>query len=453
MRSLVFVCLILLGLLPLKAQESFPVIDSLEEAAANQKGKERVKTLFALSEKMKDISLYKSVLKAELAEKEAQKTGDSQLIALANLELAKAYIDCYDFDLAEPCLRKALEKCDKNEYELKCSICLKMGYVFLKAGNVDTAAVYYEKTLDAAQLSGDNKSYADAVHNLAVISRNKGDNDSAMRGFEKAVDLYKALNDSLSVARNLNDIALLYLADNQFDKSFAMLSELVPFFERNGEYKDIARSYSNMGLISLSMVADVDTALVLFSKARHFADLANDSLMMVDILLNECDLFLMNYQTDRVFANLEEAEHISKRISYYEGLTAVYVRFVEVYYLVDEFLKSKEYIWLCRETEEKIGAFLYTPLLKPYLMRCYANLGEYDSLDMELTRREEDYNRLLSERQEFEKNGEDVIKFGKENEELKAKVTKLQYVAVGLATLLVALFIYTIISGRPKKEK
>lgn len=453
MRSLVFVCLILLGLLPLKAQESFPVIDSLEEAAANQKGKERVKTLLALSEKMKDISLYKSVLKAELAEKEAQKTGDSQLIALANLELAKAYIDCYDFDLAEPCLRKALEKCDKNEYELKCSICLKMGYVFLKAGDVDTAAVYYEKTLEAAQLSGDNKSYADAVHNLAVISRNKGDNDYAMRGFEKAVDLYKALNDSLSVARNLNDIALLYLADNQFDKSFAMLSELVPFFERNGEYKDIARSYSNMGLIKSRYTGDIDTSIVFFEKAKYYANLDGDSLMLVDILLNEGDIYLMLNDTDKAFANFEEAKRLATRLMFYEGLSATYVRLAEGNFLIGEYTKSEECIRACMEIEDKNGMYLYTPLMKPYLIMDYAHLGKYDSLESELARGVKDYNRLLSERQELEKNGEDVIKFSKENEELKAKVTKLQYVAVGLATLLVALFIYTIISGRPKKEK
>ena len=123
-----------------------------------------------------------------------------------------------------------------------------------------------------------------------------------------------------------------------------------------------------------------------------------------------------------------------------------------MYYLIDEFVKSIDYIRLCREIEEKTGVFLYTPLLKPYLMRCYANLGLYDSIAAETQRYEQNYHDLLTEKNELEQIAEDVSVLEEENEELQYENTKLRYVVAGLATLLVVLAIYTIVSGRPKKE-
>ena len=452
MRHRLFFCLMMMGLFTVNAQE-FRVIDSLEDLSKTQKGEAKVNTLLALSEEMMAISFDESIAVAELAEKEARKTNDMNLVAKACFAQAEAYYKRYDYDLAETSLREAMRNVAQDDDKTKLKIYKRLASVSLRAGNADTAALYYEKSRYLAQMIGDKLEYADAINNLALIDRNKGNQEEAMKGFEEAVGLYYEVNDSLSAARSLSNVAMLYFAKNQYEDALSILEKLVPFFERTGENKDLARNYSNLGLISLNTIANIDTALVYFGKARHYADLANDSLMMVDIMLNECDLFLMNGQIDNAFANLNEVERISARLSYYEGLTATYVRYAEVYYLIDEFVKSIDYIRLCRETEEKTGVFLYTPLLKPYLMRCYANLGAYDSIAAETQRYEQNYHNLLAEKNELELIAEDLPALEEENENLQYQNTKLRYVVAGLATLLVVLAIYTIVSGRPKKEK
>lgn len=452
MRNLYVVILVMLSFWA-KAQTDFHAIDSLEDAAKRQEGEEKIRTLLSLSKEMRTLSFDDGVAVLEEAKEEAQRIGNKSLISRTNLDLAEAYIDNYDFDLAEPCLRRTLASCGSDDEDLVCGACTKIGYIHLKTGNLDTAAYYYEKSLKVAQSSGDKSAYANAVHNLAVISRDKGNREAAMKGFEEAVEIYYEINDSLSAARNLSDIALLYLADNQYEESYNRLSVLMPFFEKKGEYNDLARSYSNLGLISLSTVADADTALLLFDKARHYAVLANDSLKMVDIMLNESDLYLIKGQIDSAFLNLEETERISSRLSYYEGLTATYVRLSEAYYIIDDFVKSKEYFWLCSKTEQKIGANLYTPLLKPYLMRCYAHLKEYDSIALQTQWYEQDYNELLAEKMELEQDMEDMALLEESKDALEAENVRLRYVVAGLVTLLVVLAVYTLVSGRSRKEK
>ncbi len=453
MRYFFLTCIMLLGLSHANSQNEDFAIDSLEKAVSAQEGEMKVKTMLALSGKLKSISLDKCILKAEQAEIEAQKTGNSKLVALANLELSKVYIDCYDFDLAESCLRKALANMEDCSDAEKCSVYVNLANIILKTGDSDSAAFYYVKLRDLAQATNDLNQYANAINKLAIISRNKGNQEEAMKGFKEAVGVYIQTGDSLSAARSLSNIAMLHSANHQYEEALSILNELALLFEKKGDYSDLSMTYSNIGMIKSRYADNIDTAIVIMEKARHFADLVGDSLMMVDILLNEGDMYLMCNNTDRAFVNFEEARQLASRLSFEEGLTATYVRFAEANYLVGEYDKSKEYIMACMEIEAKNGTYLYTPLLKPYLIMDYAHLGEYDSLESELARREADNNKLRAEKLQFEQKAIDVLAIREAKEMSDAKVTKLQYVVAGLATLLIVLVLYTLFLGRPKKEK
>ena len=84
---------------------------------------------------------------------------------------------------------------------------------------------------------------------------------------------------------------------------------------------------------------------------------------------------------------------------------------------------------------------------------CYAQVGMYDSLEEYLNRRESDYNDLLAEINQMHSDSEEVGVLRVDNAELKDKVNRLKYAVAGLSTLLVVLAIYTIVSGRSRKEK
>ena len=84
---------------------------------------------------------------------------------------------------------------------------------------------------------------------------------------------------------------------------------------------------------------------------------------------------------------------------------------------------------------------------------CYAHLGLYDSLEAELNRKEIDYNNISVDKLRLEKDVIELPAIRENVESMKSTITKYRYVIVGLVTLLVVLAIYTIVSGRPKKEK
>lgn len=452
MRSLLLLVFVLLGLWA-NAQIGYHVIDSLEEAAKQQSGGLKISTLQSLSKELDNLSIDEGIVVLEQAVQEAQLTRDKHLIAQTNYDLADAYFKNYDFDLAERCLRQALANCGKDDDKLNCDICSKIGYIHIKTGNVDTAAFYFEQSCKTAQALDDKAAYANAVHNLALISRDKGDIIAARKGFEKAVGLYYEINDSLSAARNLSNVALLYLTDKQYDEAYSRLSALMPFFERAGMYDDLARAYSNMGLICSRKDPDLDTAMLFLEKAKHYATLANDSLMMVDVLLNEGDLYLMQGQLGQAFSNFDNAMQLSVRLGLNESMTATYVRLAEGHYIEGNYDKALEDINLCMAKEKETGTFLYTPLLKPLLLRTYAHLGEYDSLDAEIVRGDKRYDELLAEKQQLENEVGDYDAVSDENEQLTAKIHKMRYVLAGLATLIAVLALCLVLSGTAKKEK
>lgn len=436
----------------MRAQDILQYIDSLENVIKSQTGREKVLSLLNLSDSMFVISFDKGIATIEQAEREAWKNNDSLFISQTNLELAEKYINYYDLDLAEPCLHVALAySCDN--YILKYDIYRLLAYLNLNSGKVDTSFLYCEKALEAADSLGRKALYVDVLHNMALLNRNRGCQEEALRGFKEAVVLYYEIDDSLSAARSLNNIAMIYFARKQYDEAMSVFNELMPFFERSGEYEDLSMLYNNVSMICSEYNGNIDTAEIFLEKAKHYANINNDSLMMVDIWLNEGNLYLKKGEYDSAFGTFENALCLASRLHYNEGLAASYFHVAKGYCLLGDYANAFNNIMLCMGIEGMAGAYVYTPLLKTDLLMCYAHLGKYDSLESELARGVKDYNKLLSERQELEKNGEDAIKFGEENEALKAKVIELQYVAAGLATLLVALLIYTIISGRPKKEK
>lgn len=452
MRRFWLVCLLIMVFRTVNAQE-FCVIDSLEALSKTQKGEAKVNTLLVLSEELRAISFDESIAVAELAEKEARKAKDMNLVAKACFALAESYYKRYDYDLAEQCLREAMCNVAQDDYKAKLNICKRLAAVTLRTSNADTAAIYYTKVCETAQVLGDKLEYADAVNNLALISRNKGNQEEAMKGFEDAVALYYEANDSLAAARSLSNVAMLHYAKNQYEEALSILEKLKPFFERRGENKDLARTYSNLGLISSRYTGDVDKALSLFGEAQHYAELGHDSLMMVDLQLNEGDIYLMCSNIDEAFARFEEARLLSSRLGYEEGLAATYVRLAEGSFFIGDYAESVEYIRLCMKLEQKNGVYLYTPLLNPYLMMNYAHLGEYDSLESEIAGHEMKYSALLAEKNQMHSDSEEVGSLRVDNAELKDRVNRLKYAVAGLSTLLVVLAIYTIVSGRSRKEK
>jgi len=456
MRRFWLVCLLILGFAQLNAQDILQYIDSLENVAKNQEGEAKILTLLDISDSLMVLSFDDGVAKIEQAGREALKIRDSLLYAEANLELAEKYIKRFDLDLAESYLQIALENVDMESEDalfLKYDICTYLAYINLRSGLVDTAIFYYEKSFGVAQLLDEKGLCADVVNNIAILNRNRGNQIEAYKGFERAVGLYYEVNDSLYAARALNNIAMLYYARQQYDEALSIFKDLIPFFEREGEYKDLSMTYSNLGLISSDYKEDIDSAMILLDKARYYANLANDSLKMVDITLNEGDLFMKTGDFEKAFDNFEKAKQLATRLLYNEGLAATYYHLAEGDYLLGNYYDAIDNIKMCMTIEERNGVRLYTPMFKSHLAVCYAHVGMYDSLEEYLNRRESDYNDLLNEKNQMHSDSEEVESLRVDNAELKDRVNRLKYAVAGLSTLLVVLAIYTIVSGRSRKEK
>lgn len=116
----------------------------------------------------------------ELAEIEVSKSENNSEFYLA---LSSAYGELGNYDKALKYVRMLLEKEPSNYHAL-----LQSGNVFFVLEKLDSAELYYQKTLDI------NPDYARANLNLAQLYEKKGLKDKAVEQYLKAIKLFDENN-------------------------------------------------------------------------------------------------------------------------------------------------------------------------------------------------------------------------------------------------------------------
>ena len=97
------------------AQSEMRTIDSLEQAVASQKGREKVETMLELSKAFYDVSFDDCISVGEAAIAESKKLKDKSLEAEAHYKLGVRYMYHYDLDLSRTQLTEALQLMPEDE--------------------------------------------------------------------------------------------------------------------------------------------------------------------------------------------------------------------------------------------------------------------------------------------------------------------------------------------------
>ncbi len=150
-----------------------------------------------------------------------------------NYQLA-SYYDRTDLSKSMPYLREALRLSQKiGSDTLICNVFNEFGYHYYELGANDSAAVYWEKSLDYAEKAGLEDRKQVIAENLTITLVENRKFEQAQAVLNKLLYNCKQSNDRLCEARVLSDFGLMYdymgnylAATQHYQKSLALLENI-----------------------------------------------------------------------------------------------------------------------------------------------------------------------------------------------------------------------------------
>ena len=195
---------------------------------------------------------------------------DTILIAKANLKRGIVFTKKGDYEGAIEVLERGIKLLENREaFELKNTILLRIGNAYVLYGNDTKAISYYTEVFEEAILKNNSNLLFKASVNIAKIKRNTGKYQEALDNYKKAYSQTKYLDiKKKNIARVLMGIGGTYLKMNEPDstlfyskKGLAISKEIDDKVGESYFYNDIGIAYFlkedyNKALYNLSISKD-----------------------------------------------------------------------------------------------------------------------------------------------------------------------------------------------------
>lgn len=454
MRRFWLVCLLMAGLWA-KSQNlvSLHEIDSLIELEHSQNGQDKIETQIHLADVFVDLSFDDALSYLEKGESLARKYGLVQTEAEIVYKKAELYYMQNDIDLSEEYTRQALSLISDTNIIMRMSIYRDLAYLRLFFGNVDSAFYYYREAMELAEQVKDTIEQADMLNNMAYLYSQQGEPDTALAYFFEAKSLYSIMGDTLSVLQAENNIALMYYNSERYEEALDIYNRICPLLEEYDDMESLSSLYLNKGLVIDKIYPESDSLYIYLNKALECAYYVENDFVVAEALSELAKLHFEKGDFDKALEYYNSSLEISENKSDINGELTALNGIGEVCYQMGDYENAIEKMLRVKDMGNKYSINKFYPMAQRVLILSYAKLGWYDQLEEEMSDHELKYYTLLNEKNQMHSDSEEVGILREDNAELKDKVNRLKYAVAGLSTLLVVLAIYTIVSGRSRKEK
>jgi len=173
-------------------------------------------------------------------------------------------------------------------------------------GDYDLAQSTAQRILDAARKIESRKEEAQALNDLGVLAKRRGDIRTATIHYENALVIRRSIDDVTGMAQTLGNLALIEKNRGDLLRALAYQREAHPLFVQSARESLIANSFDSMGLIWLAL-DDAVEAERQFREAIRIGDLPNNQDQIVNSRVN---LSLALLEQGRV----DEAETLAQQV-------------------------------------------------------------------------------------------------------------------------------------------
>ncbi|SHH28106.1 tetratricopeptide repeat protein [Clostridium grantii] len=163
---------------------------------------------------------------------------------------------------------------------------------------------------------------------------------------------------------------------NQINLAIETLEKAIDVY--NNEKMDERLFNINMKLGELNgIIGQTDYSLQFYNKAYENSIILENKLYMVDALVKISQIYFHMRMIDKSIEITEKAENILEDIDYIQGKLEVYLQWISVYYVKNEYFKAREIgniaLKLCGE-----DSLIYKGRILNYLARLYSDISSLD---------------------------------------------------------------------------
>ncbi len=141
------------------------------------------------------------------------------------------------------------------------------GNIHKLRGELDEGEDCYQRVLELAIATNNNRAQAAALGNLGLVYRRRGELDKAEEMLQKTLEIMKKIGNQKGIASAYGNLGLIYRGRGELDNGEAMLQKTLEIMKKIGNQEGIGRACDNLGLIYRDR-GDLRKAREYWEKAR-----------------------------------------------------------------------------------------------------------------------------------------------------------------------------------------
>jgi len=231
-----------------RANNTQPVLDSLQQVLAKSSGIEAANTLTALIEISWNADRASAFEYIEQLDKLAKQLSVDSISAFATYKKAIVTYLNGDYQNAADEFAEAAKlyfKSNQRGDALQASA--REGVMYSIMGDNDKAAAIYSAALQKAEKHHEKEAEAYLLSQLATVFHYKGMPDSAEYYYKTSIEQYDALQDSSGMLRSMRNLIELKRENNDLSGSLKVLQSIYDFYMRNEHFDNAALTLENIG--------------------------------------------------------------------------------------------------------------------------------------------------------------------------------------------------------------
>jgi tetratricopeptide (TPR) repeat protein len=211
--------------------------------------------------------------KPESASKDELGTSAPIAIRLRALsQLGSKYYTQGNLEKAEPIFEQILQLTAESEdwNEIRANALCDLGMIQRSKGNTAAATLLYHRSLEAYDPTEDDKAKAITLANLAIAIANQGQTDRALDLLQQSLAVAEHIHDLELQAMTLANMAAIAVSQNSIDLALDLLQQSLEIAEQIGDFPGKAAMLSVMAM-AIADVGEIDCAIALWQQSLELS--------------------------------------------------------------------------------------------------------------------------------------------------------------------------------------
>lgn len=308
----------------------------------------------------------------------ATQLSNEELIARANLCIAKAGTELGNIDVAIPLLNKAIRiYASINNKALLWEAYRLSGQAKYTGATYDDAIELFKKSFSLAEEIHDEKKKAQNLRDIGKSFANKGEYNKGIEYYDQALIIFEKHNDQFNIGMVYNNIGLTLLNKGEYDKALEYFKNALKIAQDQNDRVNTSNRFNNIALANENK-GEYDTAIEFYKKSLAI-DISLDDKPMMSTSYNNIGLvYATKFEFDCSLEYLNKSLEICKSLNNKVKLATVYSSFGNAFITKGDNEKAIEYIKKSLEIDEELGDKLSSAVNSNNIGIAYKNMNDDD---------------------------------------------------------------------------